>query len=365
MLHHGRRGILGKPASAETEAVAYLGTGFQLAPAVYKWSASGFGTKYANPVIDAVGVLQCKFSPDGKALAILTDTFPYIGAYAFDAVTGLGARYADPATSPPVAAGGDGCVTFSPAGDAIFFSQGGTPFIAAYAWNSTTGFGSKYANPITALGSRATGIRVSPDGTAIAMACSSSPRVAAYQWNSITGFGTKFANPVDDNTSGPQNNTTAFSPAGDALVVGGQSGAFADAWKFNSATGFGTKYANPSVALNTRPYNITFSLSGNAIIFGGGSAGNPYIAAYQWTSATGFGTRYANPTNVDSGTYGSFVPCAVLNALGDTIFFGGRATPFINAYQWSDATGFGTKYANPTSLPTSNALSIDFRKIPI
>ena len=362
MLHHGRRGILGKPAVAESEAVAAMQNG-GTTPIVYKWSASGFGTRYATASTTTGSTYKCAFSPDGKALAVLHGTSPFITAYAFNAVTGCGAKYSNPATLPVE---GDGSLIFSPAGDAVLFSQYTDPFVAAYRWDSTTGFGTKYANPATALTSTGSSISMSPDGTAVVIGCFDTPRVNGYQWSSASGFGTRYTNPTTPPNNGSENDTTAFSPSGNAVVVGSVQSPFVYAYPWNSVTGFGTKYADPSTALIASIFGATFSRSGNAIILLGGSGSvGGYIAAYAFNATTGFGTKYANPVGMTGAMYDVGIQASVLSALGDTVFFGGRATPYIHAYPWSDATGFGTKHADPTSLPTNRIRGLAFRKIPV
>ena len=35
-------------------------------------------------------------------------------------------------------------------------------------------------------------------------------------------------------------------------------------------------------------------------------------------------------------------------------------SPFINVYPWTSGTGFGTKYADPSTLPTSTGMGVAF-----
>jgi len=85
-------------------------------------------------------------------------------------------------------------VSFSPAGDAIAVTNGGSPAITVYAWNGS-GFGSKYTNPATLpTGSYASAF--TPNGDTIAVADIGSPYIRAYPFNSATGFGTIYANPA-------------------------------------------------------------------------------------------------------------------------------------------------------------------------
>lgn len=80
-------------------------------------------------------------------------------------------------------------------------------------------------------------------------------------------------------------------------------------------------------------------------------------SAYPWSSS-GFGTKYANPTTLPTGTgFGvAFSPDGSAIAIAHT------ASPFVSAYPWS-GSGFGTKYANPTTLPTGAGYGVAFGKI--
>ena len=82
------------------------------------------------------------------------------------------------------------------------------------------------------------------------------------------------------------------------------------------------------------------------------STGSPYIQAYPWSS--GFGTKYANPATLPAGQ-GNEV---AWSANGTVIAVAHNFTPYISAYSWS--SGFGTKYANPATLPTGGARGLAF-----
>ena len=79
---------------------------------------------------------------------------------------------------------------------------------------------------------------------------------------------------------------------------------------------------------------------------------SPYITAYPW-SGSGFGTKYANPSTLPTGT-GNGVAFSPDNS---AIAVAHLASPFITAYPWS-SSGFGTKYANPSTLPTGNGYGV-------
>ena len=89
------------------------------------------------------------------------------------------------------------------------------------------------------------------------------------------------------------------------------------------------------------------------------SAGSNYQAVYPWSNITGFGTRYANPASLPTGQAGSDIN---FNPDGTTIAIctsDTAASPYIFAYPWS-SNGYGTKYANPATLPTANVLEVNF-----
>ena len=78
----------------------------------------------------------------------------------------------------------------------------------------------------------------------------------------------------------------------------------------------------------------------------------PFISTYPWSA--GFGTKYADPSTLPPST-GRGVS---FNSTGTAIAVAHDITPFISAYPWS--VGFGTKYANPSTLPTSTGNSVSF-----
>ena len=86
-----------------------------------------------------------------------------------------------------------------------------------------------------------------------------------------------------------------------------------------------------------------------AYAFYGSYTGNPRIAMYPWSNATGFGVRFANQATIPSNlahsidTYGS--------SSGD-MMYGGAASDEIQTFAWS-SSGIGTRYA----LPSVSAVS--------
>ena len=101
---------------------------------------------------------------------------------------------------------------------------------------------------------------------------------------------------------------------------------------------------------------MDFSPSGLDLALSHGTS--PYIHIYPWTTGTGFGTKYANPATLPSGATGydvSFSP------YGNDIAYGsGTVSPTISVYPWISGTGFGTKYANPNIATGTTVYSVSF-----
>lgn len=284
-------------------------------------------------------------------IALSTDaTGIYLDVYNWNSTSGFGSRYANPGTIPT---GPAYAVAFSPANNAIAFAHATTPFVTAYPW-SGSGFGTKYANPATLPAGQGSGVAFSPTAGAIAIAHNTSPFISAYPWNASTGFGTKYANPTTLPSGNPNiGNSVAFSPAGNAVAVTSGGGTpFIHAYAWSDATGFGTKYANPATLPTNAAYGVKFSPAGDAIATVGNTS--PTITAYPWNASTGFGTKYANPATLPGFAIGvAFSPAGNAIAVADQI------SPYIIAYPWSVA-GFGTKYTNPATLPTGGAYGVGF-----
>jgi len=84
-------------------------------------------------------------------------------------------------------------------------------------------------------------------------------------------------------------------------------------------------------------------------------SGSPYVTAYPWTPGSGFGTKYSNPTTLPTGVGDGVAFC------GDTdIAVTHYSSPYVTAYPWTPGSGFGTKYSNPTTLPGGTGLGVAF-----
>ena len=326
-------------AIASTDAVSFT----QWITA-YPWTSGvGFGTQYANPTTAvSFSTSDIDFSPNGSALVVSGNSTPFLNAYRWSG-NGFGSKYSDPATLP---AGNTVGVVFSSQGNAIASVNGSSsPNLEAWRWDSGTGFGTKYSNPATVTFTSTRSVTFHPLDTAIAVTNSNSPFINAYAWTSASGFGTKFSNPATLPPSGPLGpapKSIAFNPAGDALAMANLASPYISVYAWSGA-GFGTRFSNPATLPGSTGYSVVFSPAGDAIAFLGG--GSPGIYVYPW-SASGFGTKYADPgTLLNAGLNLAFSPN------GDTICAAMSGSPYIRAYPWSSATGFGTVYTEPSTIP--------------
>jgi hypothetical protein len=225
-----------------------------------------------------------------------------------------------------------------------------SPFITVYPWSSS-GFGTKFANPVTLPTGNATGVDFHPDGTAIAVAHSTSPFVTAYAW-SENGFGTKYTNPVIL----PTGNATAvkFNSTGNAVAVSHNNSPFVSVYRW-TVSGFGTKFTDPAILPPGVVQDLAFSPDNTALAITHNDS--PYVSAYAWSN-TGFGNKFANPATLPAGgaLRVKFNPSST--AIVVTNNSGGTGI-FMTGYPWS-SSGFGTRFSNPAeSVYVIRALSFN------
>tara|TARA_R100000406_G_C3114962_1_gene125303 strand:- start:655 stop:1710 length:1056 start_codon:yes stop_codon:yes gene_type:complete len=315
---------------------------------------NGFGTKISDPSTAIPGDgKSVQFSPDKKFIAITCQSSPYVHVYHWSN-DGFGAKVADPSTALP---GIPDDLRWSPDGTVIAFGANSSDgSVYAYAWSSS-GFGSKYTGIPTSTSTISTvsAIRWSNDGNYILIGGNPKQaygtRLEAYAWSNSTGFGTRYTpgtNPDDTVTS------IHFHPDGDYVVVG-QRGAttFCRTYPWSSSSQFGNNITAPAGKWNDDVQQVQFTAAGNDVAFGG--AASPYVAVWPWTGS-GYGTKYSNPSSLPSGfVYGlGIAPDDSAVAVGST--FGDK----MQGYPFTSGTGLGTKYANPATLPAGNCRKADF-----
>jgi hypothetical protein len=278
-----------------------------------------------------------------EIIAVAHSTTPFISAYPLSS-TGFGTKFADPATLPT---GNGSGVAFTSTGNAIAVAHSISPFISAYPF-SGNGFGTKFANPATLPASTAGGVAFTSANNAIAVAHDTTPFVSAYPWSG-SGFGTKFANPATLPTGNGEG--VAFTSADDAIAVAHAITPFITAYPW-SGSGFGIKFANPATLPSTTATSVAFNPAGTAIAVA--ARASPNVLAYPW-SGSGFGTKFADPATLPtSDGFG-----VAFNPAGDAIAVAHETSPCISVYPWS-VSGFGTKFTNPATIPTGTGRSVAF-----
>jgi hypothetical protein len=286
-------------------------------------------TRYANFL---AGFPKFIASTSSNMIAIGQDGSPYFQAYAFSSSTGFGSRYTSPATSPSFYTQD---LSFNRIKTLIGIGDYSSPYVHIYPLTPGGGYGSKWANPATLPSGTGTGISFDYDTSVVAVSHNSSPNITVYPISSGS-FGTKYSNPATapNSSSGGRVKITQ-----EYAFVGTSSGEYIYGYPFTTTTGFGTKFAAPTSPGYT-PHAVDFNIATSTLVIGGIG----YTNIYPITSS-GFGTKYANLSGSPWG-YG-----AKFNISGDTLFIATSISPFINAYPFSVGSGGGTKYANPATLP--------------
>ena len=90
-----------------------------------------------------------------------------------------------------------------------------------------------------------------------------------------------------------------------------------------------------------------FTQTGDIFVAGDTS---PYIHAYEF--GAGFGTKYADPATLPTGQ----VNQVAINNANTNVAVAMNTSPGVHVYPWS--AGFGTKYANPATLPSGVGRSV-------
>ena len=341
-------------AVVAAQAIA-LGLGTTPFMKVLSWSASGFGTAYsdpASPVLNFSQVKQIRFSPANNVIAGFASGYarPDVYFYIWSSSTGFGTKYTNPVGLPTT---GDGLsLEFSPAGTDIAFGTEASPFLQVYPWSSGSGFGTKYSNPATLPVAFGLSNAIAFRNTAIVISSyTGSPKIIGYPWTTGVGFGTKYTNPLTDPSG--EDRGTKFGSLGTSVIRGSNNpttSVYQDAYPFNAATGFGTRYANPATALTTSA-PLAVNTAGNVVLFGQGYNS----AAYPWSP--GYGTKFAAPASASSTNAGFLA----FNSLDDAVATAGfRNPPQVDAWAWNNASGFGTKFAQPSPSFLGNSFSLTF-----
>jgi hypothetical protein len=144
------------------------------------------------------------------------------------------------------------------------------------------------------LGTIASSRKVSAANADFAIAHDVSPFVTAYPFSSTTGYGTKYANP--SNLPADTGHAVDFSTGNTTIAVGGYQ--YISSYNWTLGTGFGSRISNTSVstyyfdAMSIAPDNAFMALTTYGSTFG--------VHGYLYSTSTGLGTKFSNPGTLPS-----------------------------------------------------------------
>jgi hypothetical protein len=190
-------------------------------------------------------------------------------------------------------------------------------------------------------------VQFSPDGATIAIG-GTAESLYAYPWSDSSGFGTKYADPVS--VPGAIHGMD-WSKSGDKMVLGESLTPYIQVIPFSA--GWGTVYSNPATIPTDTTFMAKWTVNEEDII--GATNLTPFINGWAW-SGSGWGSKYSNPATLPIAT-GSGVDVDPAN---NNIVMSSTLTPFISIYPWTVGTGFGTRRSAPATLPGGSALDAEY-----
>jgi hypothetical protein len=247
--------------------------------------STGIGTKYSAPTRPTSRTREPYWTPNGAWVVVGTDGGSQAFAYPFTIASGWGSRQTG-------SSGGNRSSALAPSG--LAYSSANTTG-NAQAFSLSAGFGSVYSgtqNP----GGYWSAIRFSPNSDVLAVAMEGNVAVnIAYAFNTTTGWGSKYANPSTSGYSFTVSDGTEWAPDQKAIATTGRNGSpYLAVWAWTNASGYGTKYADPSTTANASGGSVFFSPGGTVI--GLSSGGSPAPMTWAFSTTTGFGTKYSYST---------------------------------------------------------------------
>jgi hypothetical protein len=271
-----------------------------------------------------------------------------MGAYPFSNNGGYGTAHV--ASTPTTGLNGAGLSFISQ--NEFVAGSNSSPFTQSFTYSSTTGFG---ATRYTAVGASATRSVSAGFGVAFA-AVTNAPRIRMWP-TANPGFGTQYASPAS--TAENNQNTSLYGSgishnANDVVMALVEAPKCHLVYRWTLAGGFGTKYTINNCVGSTSPGSGAVAWSPTGTELAVGHAGSPFISTFPWVTGTGPGTRFTSPATLPTGVVNSI-------AFGKSdIFVGHVSSPYLSVYPWS-ASGFGTKYANPSyGLTAANVQSVAY-----
>jgi hypothetical protein len=343
-------------AGGETEQYVALlagGSGFTNethTTAVFPWTKSGgFGNQLNSSTFiypnRSVGTApQISFSPDKGALVAVHSDAPHATAVDWDA--GYGSKYTNPSTAIG-GSYGEG-LAFHPNGDYLAVGSSGAPYLQVYDWSDASGWGARKSNSWNP-NSTVNNLAWHPDGGWLVAVTQASQRWNAVKWTG-SSLTTRYEPPNDPWPRGIAYRTS-FNNAGTYVAVGAFNSTSNSPYRlnvrqFNAASAgnpFGTGVTiNLPDSVGTTVYDVKWTPDDNALVIL--TNVSPYIHAYAWSNSTGLGSKFSNPSVSASNRPTDIA----FNTDGDVVFISTNDSVMLEAYEFSSSTGFGSKYSSPT-----------------
>lgn len=345
-IKNSKRWPFVKPTTSDVVAFGILAAPYAGA---YSWNDStGFGAKYSDPS-GLNGCRAVRFFPDGKTIAFADYTHGGISCFKWSSSGGFGTKYNDP--EYPIAGSASSFGLYiSPQGDYVINGLNTDNYMGAWRWDNDTGFGQRYIDPNPIVAAAINDVDVSPDRKYVLTALTSTTGLGGWQWNEAEdcGFGNRLANPTT--AVGSAVYSVKFNSTGTHVVIGFNTSPYLAVYTFTAGV-VGTR---TTVAASVGVVNDVCFSPDNSVLFTA-SANSPRINAYAWDGSN-IGTKYANPTTLPTGSGNGIA----INRQGTAVVLTGSLTPYIHAYAWNNSTGFGTKYSNPATLPGTALTKVSF-----
>lgn len=215
----------------------------------YSYSdTAGFGSKYANPATLPPSNAPGALSDNETTYVGGFGTSPYLHAYAYTNGTGFGAKYSDPATLP---GGPSGAGNWNRATSAYVIPMEVPNYLNGThgVWKWSSGWSTKYADPAGGIlnyyGSQQP--KFNHNDTVLGWAQYSQvsgQKIQAYAWNNTTGYGTKYSQPAAGDVNDGRG--FGFNHNSTAIAYASNSSPSIHLWAFSTSTGYGTKSADPA-----------------------------------------------------------------------------------------------------------------------
>jgi hypothetical protein len=268
-----------------------------------------------------------------------------------------------------------GAVAARTSDDFIVVANNTSPFLHAYEWDNSTGFGAKFADPASAPAA-VSGMSLLNDGGTryLAVADSNStttPPFFIYTISGTTGWGSRSTyNPTDSSPrSGLKvlwiNNSSGNFLVSAAAVKAAENTVYVEKFSSGSFTGTTAK-ARPvdSAGNDISPRSLGYvriTSSASGVFYGMNTT--PFIKGRVLTDATpALAASDSQPSTLPPSavvSMASYTESVSSNPRG-VLFAAHSSSPYVTAYQITDSV-FGTKYSNPSPAFAGNATGVSYR----